>query len=62
MNKYIISPITTYNEDELLYETKVGYNSIGMPLHYIVLGLSEDISRQRAMQLAELLNSITVHH
>lgn len=59
--KYIISPVTDYREDELLYETKVGLNSKDMPLHYIVCGLSYDISRERAQQLCDLLNSITVH-
>ena len=59
--KYIISPVTIYNEDEQLYETKVGLNSKDMPLHYIVCGKSESISRERAQQLAELLNDITIH-
>ncbi len=56
--KYIISPVTTFDEDEYLYYTKVGLNSEGMPLHYIVCGLSEDISRSRAQSLANLLNGI----
>lgn len=59
--KYIISPLTTYNEEEMLFETKVGLSSKDMPLHYIVCGLSEEISRERAQQLADLLNEITVH-
>lgn len=60
MNKYIISPVTTFDEDEYLYYTKVGLNSEGMPLHYIVCGLSEDISRSRAQSLVDLLNSMVI--
>lgn len=58
-SKYIVSSISTYDEDEFLYYTKVGIDAEGLPLHYIACGLSEEISRQRAEALAELLNSIT---
>ena len=62
-NKYIISPVTTYNFDEQLFETKIGLSGSDMPLHYLVYGNSKEISRLRANQLIDLLNSvIAVHH
>ena len=54
--QYIISPITTYDEDEQLYYTKVGVDN--MQLHYIVCGQSKSISRERAENLVSLLNNI----
>jgi len=57
--KYIISPITTYNEWEDLFETKVGKNGEGMPLHYIVYGKTEKESRERAERLI-LIENISI--
>lgn len=57
MKKYIISPITVYCEDNMLFETKIAVNAIHMPLHYSVWGATEDISRKRAQALAEILTN-----
>lgn len=53
--QYIISPITTYNEDELLYETKIGLDDKRMSLLYIAFGKSEETSKERAQNIADLL-------
>lgn len=64
MIKYIISPVTTYSEEEELYYTKIGIKGEGLPLNYIAVGKTEYISRERAKNLVNLLNrlKITVHH
>lgn len=53
--KYIISPITTYDDEQLLYATKLGIEGKNMPLHYTVWGKTEQESRERAERLAEKL-------
>ena len=58
MTKYIISPITTYNEEEQLFETKIGLDDKDMTLHYLVYGKSDQTSKDRAKGLIELLNAI----
>lgn len=55
MKKYIISPITTYCEEQELFATKIGVEGKHMPLHYTVWGNSEAQSRSRAEKLAEIL-------
>jgi hypothetical protein len=57
MKRYLISPITVYCEDNMLFETKIAVDAIHMPLHYSVWGATEDISRNRALALAEILTN-----
>ena len=56
--QYIISPVTTFNEDEELFETRIGIDNKFMPLMYLAYGKLESISRQRAQALVSLLNKI----
>lgn len=53
--KYIISPITTWEDNEMLYATKLGIEGKNMPLHYTVWGKTELESRLRTEKLAEIL-------
>lgn len=68
MKKYIISPITTYCEEEKLYATKLGIEGKHMPLHYTVWGNTEAQSRSRAEELAEIMTNyrsssyVATHH
>lgn len=55
MTKYIISPITTYNEETELYDTKIGVEGRNMPLHYTAHGKTESQSRERAQHLAKII-------
>lgn len=55
MKKYIISPVTTFDEDEELFLTKVGLDAPGMPLHYIVCAKTELQSRVMANLLVSIL-------
>lgn len=57
MKKYIISPITTYCEEQELFATKIGVEGKHMPLHYTVWGNSEAQSRARAEKLSEILTN-----
>lgn len=57
MKKYIISPITTWDEEEERWATKVGIEGKTMPLHYTVWGSTEQESRERAERLAEILTA-----
>lgn len=50
-----ISPITTFNDESELYDTKVGVKGKNMPLHYTVHGRTELESRQRAIRLVEIM-------
>lgn len=56
MKKYIVSPITTFDEDEELWGTKVGLDGEGMPLHFTCWGKTEKESRERAAVLSLILN------
>lgn len=60
MNKYIISPTTTYNEDELLWETKVGYDDEEKTLIFIVCGKTWLESKSRAEAIMIFISN-TVH-
>jgi hypothetical protein len=66
-NELIISPITTYNEDNQLFETIVGLNDKQMTLLYVVCGKSEQMSRLLAQGLIEKMSkyrssqNVTVH-
>lgn len=66
--RYVISPITTYNDDSQQFETKVGINTKHMPLQYIVCGETEANSRSKAERLVDILDNYrsslnnTVHH
>lgn len=57
MKKYIISPVTTFDEDDMLWQTKVGWDEPGMPLLYIVCASTETLSRVRASLLVDLLTT-----
>ena len=57
MKKYIISPVTTYCEEQELYATKIGIEGKHMPLHYTVWGNTEAQSRARAEKLAEIITN-----
>jgi hypothetical protein len=52
---YIISPVTTFDEDEELWQTKVGTKGKNMLLHYTVWGVSQENSRSKAEALARIL-------
>ena len=56
--KYIISPVTLYDNDLEMYSTKVGYEGKNMPLLYSVWGNSEQESRVRAALLIDNLKKI----
>jgi hypothetical protein len=59
--KYIISPITTLNNESELYETKVGVEGKNMPLHYTVHGKTEKESRERAERLVSIMQEAEKH-
>lgn len=54
-NPYIISKLTTYDSDDLLYYTKIGQNNHEMTLFCIVAGKTATESRSKAEKLLELL-------
>ena len=54
-NPYIISKLTTYDSDDLLYYTKIGQNNTEMTLFCIVAGKTATESRSKAEKLLELL-------
>lgn len=55
-NEFIISPITTYDEENELWETKIGVNTIGMPLYYVAYGKNKEESYDRAKTLVSVLS------
>jgi len=55
MSKFIISPVTTWDDENQLWETKVGLDGKDMPLLYSVWHKEESRSRLRAMELVECL-------
>jgi hypothetical protein len=57
MKKYIISPVTLWDEEEQQFSTKLGIEGRNMPLHYTVWGKTESQSRSRAEKLAEILTA-----
>lgn len=57
MKKYIISPVTVYDDEQELWATKVGIEGKTMPLHYTVWGQTEQQSRERAERLGEILTA-----
>jgi VIT1/CCC1 family predicted Fe2+/Mn2+ transporter len=59
---YIISPITTFDDEQELYATKIGVKSELMPLLYVAYGNTGHESRARAALLVQILQSATVHH
>lgn len=57
MKKYIVSPITTWDQEAELWQTQVGLNTPSMPLHFIVCdSKTREKCRERAINLAKLLN------
>lgn len=52
---YIISPVTSFNDEEMLFETKVGLDQPGMPLYCFVCGPTEAKSRSEAERLVQML-------
>ena len=55
MSKFIISTVTTWDDENQLWETKVGSDDKDMPLLYSVWHKEESRSRLRAMELVECL-------
>ena len=55
---YLISPITTWDEEKELYETKIAIDQRNMPLHYSCWGTTIDISRKRAETLGIILTTV----
>jgi hypothetical protein len=68
MHNYVVSQITTYDEENMLWETKIGLDRSNMPLLFTSWGKTEYESRQRAEELATMLKyainftPFTVHH
>jgi hypothetical protein len=56
--KYIISPITVFDNDHELWETYVGTNEEGMPLLYSAWGKTESESRISAQTICDLLTLV----
>ena len=57
-NNYQISNLTTYDSDDLLYYTKIGKTNKEMSLFCIVAGKTYSESRQNAISLLKILNSV----
>ena len=57
MKKYIISEHTLFDAEENLYYTKMGIEGKNMPIHYTVWGSTEQESKQRANDLAQILTA-----
>lgn len=55
--KYIIARFSFYDDEELLWFTKVGLVNEEMDLLYVVAGKTVKESRKRAIELVELLNN-----
>lgn len=53
---YIISQISTYDNDNLLWETKIGTDEKDMPLKLSAWGKTEEESRTSASELVKILN------
>lgn len=53
--KYIIAPITTYNEFDELFETKVAADYPGLPLVFCSFGRTEKDSRDNAEAMVSIL-------
>jgi len=60
--KYIISPITTFDEDDQLYYTKVGTEGKEMPLHFIAVGKTEDESKYRAAKIVHEIETALLNN
>lgn len=62
---YEISEHATWDSDENMYQVKMGIKSKkGLIIHYIVMGKSKTVARNRATFLAELLTAMrpgTIH-
>lgn len=56
-SKYIVSPITVFDNDHELWETHVGTNEEGMPLLFSAWGKSESESRIAAQILCDWLST-----
>ncbi len=60
MKKYIISPITVFDNDHELWETYVGTNEKDMPLLFSAWGKNEKESRIAAQIIVDLLSNSSV--
>ena len=58
MSKYIVSPITTYDEWDMVFVTKVYKDTGERPLRFAAMGQTADKSRAKAEWLANKLNSL----
>jgi hypothetical protein len=56
--KFIVSPVTTFNEDEELWETKVGREGKDMPLVATFYGNTEKESKKRAEAFCKIMNVV----
>ena len=57
IQKFTISPVTFYDQDEQLFYTKMGVEGKNIPLHYTVWGKTETESRTSAEKLGEILTA-----
>ena len=57
LDKYIISPVTVYDSDDLLWYTKIGENKGEKALFCTVAGKTFSESRLRAEKLINLLKN-----
>ena len=55
-NKYLISPITVYDEWNMLWETKIAQNDKNQTLILSVWGKTEQASRDLAKKVTESLS------
>lgn len=54
---YEISPISVFDEDNMLWETKIGLGAaFGRPLYFSAWGETEKESRDRATSFIEMMN------
>lgn len=58
MKEIIASPVTVFDEENELFETKVGEKNGKMDLLFSVWGSAEKESKDRANELVKLLNGI----
>ena len=56
--RYVIAPISVFDDYELLWETKVAIDLGGLPLAYTCWGMTEQDSRLSAKKLVDILESI----
>lgn len=58
MKEVTASPVTVFDEDNMLFETKVGEKNGKMDLLFSAWGSTEKESKDRANELVKLLNGV----